>query len=479
MITTILTAEAPAHIQLLPRIILWFVLTLVTSVPGQVRPTIMNPGEANETTNQPPRVDRSRVGPTKASRPTLSVLIVLTEPKVAEIRIDGRPAGKSQDGRFTKELVPRKRYKISVSAGPDYLEHEQVVTLKSREPAIVEAPLTPRYGTIRIFPARDGVNLLDNDQPIPAENRTVDSDHRIIIAHITPGAHKITYDLPSYVLYQRSFTVTPGSEFSWNFEPERAVTELSVVTDPGATVYIDSKQVGNTPANGRLAYTAELGPHQITLVKEDFEEYSETRDFKYREPVTVNKSLVPVPTSAEFSDDFDFAKPDLWSMPRSGISFTEGRMQVDSAKTLASPINIRYRDFEMSFLLRLGNAGGAAWAVRVKDENNYYLFYLSGPTGTTPNRFNTYIVRNGEFDPSKHFRSDPLIEHLIAGGQYRIVIKATGNRIEHEITPATTGKAMQLGFFDDPNNTFRLGGIGFRTVGLERFSIDDLFVQPR
>lgn len=288
------TALPTAPLASLPAVMLASLLILSASAPAQVRPTIMNPGEASETPKLPPRVDRSHVGPTKASKPSFSVLIVLTEPKSAEIRIDSRPAGKSQDGRFTKELPPRKRYKISVSAGPDYLEYEKVVTLKPREPAIVEAPLTPRYGTIRIFPAREGVNLLDNDQPVPTVKRTVDNDQRIVIGRITPGDHKITYDLPGYVLYQRSFNVTPGSEHTWNFEPERAVTELTVVTEPGTAVYVDNKQVGNTPANGRLAYIAELGSHQVKLVKEDFEEYSELIEFKYRKPVTVDKRLVPL-----------------------------------------------------------------------------------------------------------------------------------------------------------------------------------------
>jgi hypothetical protein len=143
------------------------------------------------------------------------------------------------------------------------------------------------------------------------------------------------------------------------------------------------------------------------------------------------------------------------------------------------PTNIRYRDFEMHFHLQLTNAGGAAWAVRVKDANNYYLFYLSGPGGIFPNRFNTYIVRNNEFDPSKPARSDNVIARLVAGGQYDIHIKARGSEIEHTITPAETGKAENLGFFDDPNSTFRYGGIGFRTVASEKFSVDELVVKPR
>jgi hypothetical protein len=453
-------------------------LALEVCSDAQVRPTLMNEGEASETRAQPSRVDRSQVGPTKASKPTLSVLIVLTEPKAAKVSIDNKPAGTSKNGKFTKELPTRKQYKIKVSAGPDYLDFEEVVSLKPREPAIVEAPLTLKYGTVRIFPARDGVKILDNDQPVASDKLSVETE-QIVIGHLSPGDHKITYDLPGYVLYERGFSVTPGSAHTWNFVPERAVTELTVSTDSKVTVYFDGKQVGSTPADGKLKYIAELGPHQVKLVKEDYEEYATTIDFKYRRPEPVDKKLVPLPTSAEFSDDFDVAKPYLWTMPPSGITFKEGRLQLENATSLGSPTNIRYRDFEMSFHLKLTNGGGAAWAVRVKDSGNYYLFYLSGPEGKFPNRFNTYIVRNNEFDPTRFFRSDNLSERLTAGGQYEIVIKATGNKIEHKITPANTGKPTNLGFFDDPNSTFLLGGIGFRTVASERFSIDDLFVHPR
>lgn len=453
-------------------------LALVVCSAAQVRPTVMNPGEANETRTQQSRVDRSQVGPIKASKPTLSVLIVLTEPKAAEVSIDNKPAGTSKNGKFTRELPTRRQYKIKVSAGPDYLDFEKVVSLKPREPAIVEAPLTLRYGTVRIFPARDGVKILDNGQPVASDKLSVDTE-QIVIGHLSPGDHKITYDLPGYVLYERGFRVTPGSAHTWNFVPEPAVTELTVSTDSKVTVYFDGKQVGSTPADGKLKYSAELGPHQVKLSKEDYEEYATTIDFKYRRPETVDKKLVPLPTSAEFSDDFDVPKPDLWTMPASGMSFKSRRLELENARAVGFPTNIRYRDFEMHFHLQLTNAGGAAWAVRVKDANNYYLFYLSGPGGIFPNRFNTYIVRNNEFDPSKPARSDNVIARLVAGGQYDIHIKARGSEIEHTITPAETGKAENLGFFDDPNSTFRYGGIGFRTVASEKFSVDELVVKPR
>jgi len=472
-----------AHLEILKKLsgILALLLTAgfgIAALP-QVRPTILDSGEVNESRKQSVTVDRSKVGSTRASKPANSILIILTEPKAAEVRIDGKLAGKAIDGRFKKELLTRKRYSISVSAGPDYEPYNEVVTMKPREPAIVEAVLSSKFGTLRIFPAKEGVKILDNGKAVAPDKLTVDKENRIVIEGLRPGEHEITYDLPGYVIYQRTFPVIAGSEHIWNFLPERAVVELTVRTDPKTAVYIDGKQVGTTPANGSLKLTVELGKHELKLVKEDFEEYSTTITSEYKKPLPLEKKLVPLPTSEEFSDDFDVPKPALWTMPASGVSFAGGRLQFENAKSLCMPTSIRYRDFEMNFHLKLANGGGAAWAVRIKDSNNFYLFYLSGPEGLFPNRFNTYLVHNNEFDPAKPVLSNAIIVRVVAGGQYEIHISAVGNLINHTITSADTGKPENLGSFPDPDGTFLLGGIGFRNVGREKFSIDELVVKPR
>lgn len=478
-----MSLKNPAQLNLLKNVSAISAFLLITGLcnaaVAQVRPTILDSGEVNESRKQSVTVDRSKVGSTRASKPANSILIVLTEPKTADVRIDGKVAGKAIDGRFKKELLTRKRYSISVSAGPDYEPYTEVVTLKPREPAIVEAVLSSKFGTLRIFPAKEGVKILDNEKAISPDKLTVDKENRIVLDGLSPGKHEITYDLQGYVIYKRTFPVTAGSEHIWNFLPERAVVDLTVRTDPKTAVYIDGKQVGTTPADGVLNEAVELGKHEVKLVKEDYEEFSTTLTFEYGKPLPFVRKLVPLPTSAEFSDDFDVAKPALWTMPASGVSFAGGRLQFENAKSFCMPTNIRYRDFEMNFHLKLGNAGGAAWAVRIKDSNNFYLFYLSGPEGVFANKFNTYIVHNNEFDPSKPYLSNTVIVGIVKDGQYEIHISAKGNLINHTITSAETGKPEPLGSFQDPGSTFLLGGIGFRNVGREKFSIDELVVRPR
>lgn len=181
--------------------------------------------------------------------------------------------------------------------------------------------------------------------------------------------------------------------------------------------------------------------------------------------------------------DDEFINLNKWTPPRPGgwtidLNDGQGRLVIERQPELGTADNIVYDDFTMSFNLKLLNQGGAAWALRVdKSRRNYYLFYLSGPGGKYPNRFLSYIVRDGVID-LKTERMNEVIAELKPGTQYQIDITAMQNKITHTLTPAATGVETKLHEFIDPNNSFPRGGLGFRTVGAEKFSIDDLFARP-
>jgi hypothetical protein len=224
----------------------------------------------------------------------------------------------------------------------------------------------------------------------------------------------------------------------------------------------------------------------LKLVKDGYNQYVESVQLA-KKPLDLTRPLTPIPTSAEFSDDFEVPNSDKWAMPSTGFSIKfdqqkngkkNGRLYVENAPVIGAPAKTVYREFYMNFDLKLVNGGGAAWAVRAKDSSNYYLFYLSGDGGLYPGRFLTYIVKDGKFDPSKPIQSDSVPVALKAGEEFAIHVEGSQNVITQTITPAKTGETINLGAYNDPNSTFLYGGIGFRTVDKEKFSIDDLFVGP-
>ena len=254
---------------------------------------------------------------------------------------------------------------------------------------------------------------------------------------------------------------------------------LTIRTLPGTDVYVNSEPRGGTPGDGVLKLNdVRVGEHEIKLAKDGYEEFKQRYKFEYGKPVEIKSELSPRATSAEFNEDFAI-NLGKWTVGAAGWSLKSGRLEIANTPRIGFANGYTYRDFIMQFHLKLTNAGGAAWALRVKDSNNYYLFYLSGPAGLFPGRFNTYIVRDSKFDPQRPVYSFPVLETLRAGGQYIIEISVLKDKIEHKITPSSTGVAVQLSVFTDPNNLFPVGSIGFRTVANEAFSIDDIVVQPR
>lgn len=189
--------------------------------------------------------------------------------------------------------------------------------------------------------------------------------------------------------------------------------------------------------------------------------------------------LNPAPPMLQKEIYEEFINLNWWKVPSSGWNVRDGGLEIDAQPEPGILKTVRCSDFSMNFQVKLVNGAGAAWALRTqKDLKNYYLFYLSGPNGQFPNRFVTYIVRDGVFSPSNFNLALGLPLQLENGGEYNIDIKVEGNKFTHTIHDEQTGKEFALASFTDVQNTFPAGAIGFRSIGIEKFSINSLYVRP-
>lgn len=213
--------------------------------------------------------------------------------------------------------------------------------------------------------------------------------------------------------------------------------------------------------------------------------YSKLRSAPTRAPVIADASKT---SSGEFNDGFDTLNrwPTLpgWSHdPNVG----KGSLVIENQQKVGAAVGVVYEDFEMGFNLRFRNKGGAAWAVRIDESGDYYyLFHLSGPEGNPPNTFASYVVRDGERVLSTEQLTEMHHFELKVGWQYNVTIKADKKTITHTLEvsdapddPGHEGDNMILHTFVAPNDMYiPRGRIGFRAVGNEAFSIDDLWARP-
>ena len=189
-------------------------------------------------------------------------------------------------------------------------------------------------------------------------------------------------------------------------------------------------------------------------------------------------------STAEFHDEF--INLDRWIKPVSGSGWAliNEHLELNDQPEIIWARDVYVEDFTMQFHLKLINDAGAAWALRAQDPKNYYLFYLSGPTGLSPNKLITYIVRDGK---RSRIGAIAITPHLEANGEYRIEIKARKNEFIHrirvnfmagEFADKELGLVFNLAHDIEQTNAFARGSIGFLTVDKERFQIDDLYVWP-
>lgn len=263
---------------------------------------------------------------------------------------------------------------------------------------------------------------------------------------------------------------------------------LIVSAAPSTEVYIDGVRVGATDHNGRFTKSGiKTGEHEIKLVNEAFEVHTERRDFKLLQSVEIATELLPLSVE-EFSDEFnnDLYK---WTLPAPGWGIQSQTQKVDNRlvgnkflslhkASLSYPKDTRFGNFKMRFRLVLTNGMGAAWALRIKDASNYYLFHLYNPPGDEEPQFRTYKVRDGSFNEANPINPVSLPLELNRGGEYDINISAQDNVIEHVITSNDTGRKYIFAEFIDKENIFPYGNIGFRTIRDEQFAIDSLYVKP-
>jgi TIR domain-containing protein len=191
-----------------------------------------------------------------------------------------------------------------------------------------------------------------------------------------------------------------------------------------------------------------------------------------------HKPLPPRPLTRTEFKEAPFVDLSHWHAPLIGWTVKEERLFIENQPEIGYVIDKNYADFEMSFNLTLESAKGAAWAIYVQpDARDYYLFYLSGPEGKSPNTFVTYIVHDNII-PKASAQLNGLTERPEANNSYQITITVNQNRITTLMESGQTADTFYIGEWTDEKNTFTSGSVGFRTIGGEKFSVNGLFVRP-
>ena len=414
-------------------------------------------------------------GPQRAQVRANGVLFVLTDPPASEVIVKNRRGiavenGKSnEEGEFRAELSPGL-YDIEITAENYSPQVKKNISVKPPQPQILQADLEPTTGSIMVAlgSVESDANILINGQK-PA--RIVKKGENLLEIEGLPAG---TYDLriahPTIAAWEKRIAVLNGAStpVSPRFKP--AFVNLTVKSEPGAEIYVDDTYQGSVAENGEILISNKLAPggHTIKAIKDKYETASQTKTFVAGDD-QVELKLKRVSFSPEFADSFmggsaSWAAPKTWEVK-------SGRMSI-SGPDIGLVRDVIYDDFKMEFDVSFTNGKGAAWIVRARDKQNYYMFQLTGPKGSPPTTFSSYLCQDGQIRRLKP--PDYVALNLgIKNDSFHITVEVKGTTIKHsvEVTsdPRVTGPQPISELRDA--DAISYGGIGFGTKDGEEFLV--------
>ncbi|MCI0663981.1 MAG: PEGA domain-containing protein [Acidobacteria bacterium] len=386
---------------------------------------------------------------------------------------------KEQDDTLNLANLIPGNYRIVVEHA-DYHPYSEEMKIEPADLGTLyaAAKMISKYGEVRIGGVPPGAKVFLDKKAINTSNLSPENS-TISLTKVLVGKYPLKVSKEGFLDYEKEIDVQPGSV---TFEPVQlavAVASLTLSSQPGARVYADGEYRGAILSDGKLTIHLFPGPRKIMVSKDGFQEWNKALTLG-SSPTTLDVNLIPVPISAEGSwepankESKWFPKNSGWQFNKSGALIRGDKLTLFDTE-LNSDYNY-YQNVRLEFDVVFNNGKGVSWVVRAKDPDNYYLFELTGPTaGTTV--LNFYICQDGKLYLKD---SQRVVEKMdVKDDTFHIIFSAQGNRFETKmnITSAPQEKPRWIGVFQD--NTFSLGGIGFRGKDQSEALLQAFFVNPQ
>ncbi len=486
------------------------IIALRDEVLGQARPT-RTPGveptptpkpKANPT-NGPIRPGRTvKDDPATVTKTVYERVVVRPKPNKGYLSVLAHPAAtvtltplsenrknttpikrniQEKDGSLNLiHLIPG-RYKILIEHD-DYEPFSDTIEVEPASPDFFVARdrMISKYGDIRIGGVLPGAKVFLDGKLTDTSNAS-SGNSTIYIDKVPVGKYQLRVSKDGFVDYEKAIEVFPGKEV---FEPVQlvlAIATLNIESQPGARIYVDGEEKTTILSDGKVSITLTHGPHKIRATKEGYQEWSKDLTLsRANNPLNLPISLIPIPISAEGNWDPVLDKDSKWYPRNSGWKFNKSGALIKGDKIVLFDTELNsdfnnYQNFKLEFDVVFNNGKGVAWVARAKDPNNYYLFEIIGPGGGAPT-FNFYICQEGKLQSKGRQRVVEKMDNK--DDTFHITFVARGNRFETRMTIASAPSAQPhlIGIFED--NSFSVGGVGFRGKDQSEALLQTFFVIP-
>ena len=390
----------------------------------------------------------------------------------------------SVDGTLTRDNINPGSYMVAIDH-EDFRPYRETIMIKAGAVTSINAnlKLTSLYGEITIASNAKEVQILLNGNKWEPEKVKVDELGNITLLKVPVGKHYLKVSKDGYDDGTADLEVDSGKRTTALVSLVLSTLTLTIKSLPNCQVYLNNVEKGVVQPDGVLIIPGLL-PRTYTMhiSLEGFETVQKSLHLTLanRQPVETIE-MTPVAESGEVSENFTtgltkWIVPANWRLDKRGL-YISGDQPGLFKGTAEIRNHNNYVDFDLDFDVRFINGRGAAWIIRAKDTDNYYLFELTTSNSAAKRLFNFYLCRNGQCNLKDNRNVVEVLEK--PDDSYHIKLEARGSQFTHKIRVFSTPRAddpQPLGTFDD--NTFKNGGIGFRTVNGAEMLIQNLVIIP-
>jgi len=404
--------------------------------------------------------------------------------------VNKRPASKpfidriSEDGTLTRANITPGRYMLAIDH-EDFRPYRENIVIRAGAVTSINAnlKLSSLYGEITIVSNAKDVQILLDDKQWDAEKVIVDDSGKITLLKVPVGKHYLRVTKDGFDDGNADLEVDSGKTTPAIVTLVLSTVTLTLKSLPGSQVYLNNVEKGVVQPDGVLIIPGLL-PRTYTMhiSLEGFENVNRTLQLTLtnRQPVETIE-MTPVAESGEVSENFTtgltkWSVPANWRLDKRGLYISGDQPGLFKGAAETRNHNT-YGDFDLDFDVRFPNGRGAAWIIRAKDTDNYYLFELTTSNSAARRLFNFYLCRNGQCNLKDSRNVVEILEK--PDDSYHLKLEARGARFTHKIRVFSTPRAddpQPLGTFED--NNFKFGGIGFRTVNGAEMLIQNLVIIP-
>jgi hypothetical protein len=396
---------------------------------------------------------------------------------------EGRPReyDLGSGNKLTIPLISPGQYKLSVKHA-DYDLFTETITIAKGAPTALLPGLVSKYGSINLVGAPAGAKVwLDGQELDPAKLKSAGEE--ITIPRVPVGKHRLKVSKEAHVdLEKDELEVFPGESTAVSAKLELATVTVTFESMPGAEVYIDNQKRGAIQPEGQVVITLLPGSYLARVVKDGYEATEAALELTLAERRPVKRvELTPIAESSEASLDFNlgmrqwYPAPSQWRIESGsfrGLRVSGDELALFKGATESRRFNV-YFDFKLVLDLRFLNGKGAAWIIRAKDPQNYYLLELAAAQSENQRKQIYFsICRDGRCEVNKSFPLPAEIDQPRAA--LHLVVTAQGSKFQ--VTLDAGNGSNVIGNFADA--TFAYGGIGLRAVNGLEMLVQNLVIIP-